>query len=159
MSREKVKILLVDNVNTVEIDVKNRLREMGYELDAIALSVNEVFESIDQSPPDLVLMDIHLEEQKKGIKTAKEIQEQFDIPVIFLSGETNYDMLREAAAADVYGFVSKPFDQADLFGSIELALYKHHKEQQIFRGGAKNAGRSGEKKVKKEFIFVRADYK
>ncbi len=154
--KQRIKVLLAESVQMVEIDVQNRLREMGFEVTAIVHSTYELFKAVSERSPDVVLTDIHLERAKVGIKVAETLQEKHDIPVIFLSGESNYEIIQEAVEMDVYGFVSKPFDQAHLFGSIHLAVNNFKKSQNKELTDLKQ--HRIQENHSKDFIFVRSNY-
>lgn len=156
---EKKKILVVEDVNSIEIDVNNRLEELGYSVQSIVLSAEKAFQSIENESPDVVLMDINLDGKKDGIETAREIQENFDIPVVFLSGETDKDVLKRAAESDAYGFVAKPFQGAVLYTNIEMALYKHEKHCALVKKNKELNKYNGSAEQKQDFIFIRSDYK
>ncbi|MFW6222429.1 MAG: response regulator, partial [Bacteroidota bacterium] len=108
------KILVVEDVNNIEIDVRNRLEEMGYMVQSIVLSAEKAFESIENETPDLVLMDIKLDGKINGIEAARQIQDNYSVPVVFLSGENDKKLLRETVEAGAFGFVSKPFKEAEI---------------------------------------------
>ncbi len=75
--------------------------------------------------PDLVLMDIVLKGEKDGIETAREIEDQFEIPVVFLTGQADESTLERVRNTSAYGFIPKPIDVASLFPTVELALTRH----------------------------------
>lgn len=157
---EKSKILVVEDVNSIEIDVRNRLEEMGYKVQSIVLSAEKAYEAIENEKPDLVLMDVILDGDKDGIETAKEIREHYNIPVLFLSGETNHEKLAGIAESKAYGFVSKPFKQADLMTNIQIALQRHEEEQeQLYEIKKLKRSNTSHDSPQHDFIFVRADYK
>lgn len=156
---ENKKILVVEDVTNIEIDVKNRLEEMGYIVQSIVLSAEKAFESIENESPDIVLMDINLDGNISGIEAARQIQDNYSVPVLFLSGESDKKILRKTAEAGAYGFVSKPFKEAEIFANIEHALYKHDKYLDLLKENKKLKSASGNRKNTEEFIFIRADYK
>ncbi len=153
------KILVVEDVNNIEIDVRNRLEEMGYMVQSIVLSAEKAFESIENETPDLVLMDIKLDGKINGIEAARQIQDNYSVPVVFLSGENDKKLLRETVEAGAFGFVSKPFKEAEIFANIENALYKHEKYLDLLKENKKLKALTGITKANQEFIFIKADYK
>lgn len=153
-------ILILEDINSIEIDVRNRLEELGYHVQKILLSAKDAFESIKKKPPDIVLLDINLEGNKNGIDTAREILEKFNIPVLFLSGETNKKTLNKLAETNAYGFVSKPFQEAVLFANIEMALEKHRSLQKSSPVKKHSSNQTIIKEsFNNQFIFIRSDYK
>lgn len=156
---EKKKILIVEDIHSIEIDVKNRLEEIGYHVHPIVLSSEKAMESIENEPPDIVLMDINLEGEKNGIETAQEIQQNFDIPVVFLSGETDRQLLKQASETEAYGFVAKPFQQAVLFTNIEMAFFKHDRLRKLAKENNNLKYKDLENHFYAKYIFIRSDYK
>jgi light-regulated signal transduction histidine kinase (bacteriophytochrome) len=76
----------------------------------------------------VVLMDITLAGDLSGTETAKIIDEQFRIPVVYLTAHRDEATLEEIRAAGGYGFLSKPVREQDLHSVIELAMSRHEKE-------------------------------
>ena len=63
--------------------------------------------------PDVVLMDIHLAGDMDGIDAAKKVQGEFDVPVIYLTGDAMDDTVEEAREAQAYGYLLKPINDRD----------------------------------------------
>lgn len=148
---------MAESVEMMEVDVQNRLREMGFEVTAIVHNRYELFKAIDDQTPDIVLTDIHLDRKDEGIKVVDILDKKYNIPTIFLSGETDYKIIRNAMKKGVYGFVSKPFDQIHLFGSIQLAVDKYKKNQANAEKPKQLQPSAREKD--NNIIFVRSNYK
>lgn len=157
---ENPKILVVEDVNSIEIDVRNRLEEMGYEVQSIVLSAEKAYQEIENGSPDIVLMDLNLEGEKDGVNAAAEIIDNYEIPVLFLAGETNKEKLKRIESSKARGFLSKPFKETDLDINIRLSLQKNKGEQKTQKKNnqlwnLKTESISREQK----FIFIRVDYK
>ena len=60
-----------------------------------------------------------------GIALAVQLQEQYQIPFIYLSSYANKSVLDRAKRTRPMGYIVKPFDEKDLFTTIEIALYNH----------------------------------
>ncbi len=69
-----------------------------------------------------------------GIEAAKEINEQYKIPVIFMTGMSGDEILRDAKLSNPYAYLVKPVDEKELRAAIELTLYKHQMEQRLRDG-------------------------
>ncbi len=78
-------------------------------------------------------MDIMLKGDMSGIETAEKIKETLSIPVIYLTAYADENTLAKAKVTEPYGYIIKPFKEIDLHTSIEMALYKHSKEQEIVK--------------------------
>lgn len=128
----KAKILVVeDNANVAEV-LKFRLEYMGYEVCDVAHSGPKAIASVARIPPDLILMDIFLEDGMDGIETATRIGKQWDTPVIYLTCLRDPQVIERAMETNPSGYLVKPYDKAELQAAIEIALKKHQaaKEQE-----------------------------
>jgi DNA-binding LytR/AlgR family response regulator len=107
--------------------------------------------------PDIVLMDIMLKGEMNGIETAEIIRTELAIPVIFLTAYADESTLAKAKITEPYGYIIKPFKEIDLHTSIEMAIYKHSKEQEIIRERDLLFSIIENKEVSADFIFVKSN--
>jgi len=120
----KEKILIVED-QFVEADyLRLMLTQAGYSVTGIARSVSQAQETIGQVRPDLVLLDIFLKGKHTGIDLAKQLSED-NMPFVYLSANSNEDILNAAKATHPYGFLVKPFREKDLLVTLEIAKYRH----------------------------------
>ncbi len=120
----KETILIVED-QFVEADyLRLLLTKSGYHVCSIARSVAQAQEIIKNEQPDIVLLDIFLKGNKTGIDLAWELQ-SMHIPFIYLSANSNEDVLKTAKATQPYGFLVKPFREKDLLITLEIARYRH----------------------------------
>ncbi len=118
-------ILVVEDDTNVAAVLEARLQSFGYEVCDIAKSgPAAVRMAMDQSP-DLVLMDILLEGDMNGVEAAELIHNQADIPIIFVTCLSDQALLERAVKANAYGYILKPYDNAELRYTIEIALIKY----------------------------------
>ncbi|MDA3844262.1 MAG: response regulator [Candidatus Kapabacteria bacterium] len=125
------KILLVEDESIVAQDMRNRLEDLGYTVPAIVPSGEKVLDIIRQTDPDLILMDIKLEGDIDGIRTAELVKEYKDIPIIFLTAYADDNTLKRAKATEPLAYLIKPFDDVSVQISIEIALHKHKADLKI----------------------------
>jgi PAS domain S-box-containing protein len=130
-NKEEIKILVVDDETIVTLDIKNTLEKYGYKVVGIASSSQEAIKLVKSTKPDLILMDIMIKGSKDGIETAQEINTFADIPIIFLTAYSDDSTLERAKLVEPYGYLIKPFDNRELFTTIEMSLYKHSMEVRI----------------------------
>ena len=118
-------ILVVEDEAIVATDIAQRLKRGGYDVPAVAATGEAALRMTEELHPDLVLMDILLKGEKDGIETAREIEDQFEIPIIFLTGQADESTLERVKNTSHYGFLLKPIDAASLFPTVEMALTRH----------------------------------
>jgi PAS domain S-box-containing protein len=122
------RILIVEDEAIVARDLAQQLTEMGYDPIAQVASGEESIVLAGRLRPDIVLMDIQLAGTMDGITAAKNIREQFAVPVIFLTAFHLDATLDHAKQADPFGYIIKPFETRELKAAIEMALYRHQAE-------------------------------
>ncbi len=127
----KVRILVVENERIVSIDIQSRLKSLGYEVVGAAVSGEEAIEKAALHRPDLVLMDIMLDGKLDGIAAAETIRRRLNIAVIFLTAHADANTLQRAKVTEPFGYILKPFEERELHGHIEIALYKHRMDLQL----------------------------
>jgi diguanylate cyclase (GGDEF)-like protein len=118
-------ILLVEDNVIVAFDMKQRLEQLGYQVQGIIASGEEAIVSVIRQPPSLILMDIFIEGRVDGIEAAQTILSKTQIPIIFLTGHDDEETLNRAKITETFGYIIKPAKSRDLHVAIEIALYKH----------------------------------
>ncbi|MCB9190128.1 MAG: response regulator [Flavobacteriales bacterium] len=127
----KTSVLVVEDESIVAKDIQNSLKKLGYSVPSIENSGEDAIDAAGQYKPDLILMDIMLKGEISGIEAAEQIRTRYQIPVIFLTAYADESTLSKAKVTEPYGYIIKPFKEIDLHTSIEMALYKHGKEQEV----------------------------
>jgi len=129
----KNNILVVEDESIVSKDIQQSLKKLGYNISGAASTGEKAITLANETRPDLILMDIMLKGDMSGIEAAEKIKEEFNIPVIYLTAYADENTLSRAKVTEPYGYIIKPFKEIDLHTSIEMALYKHGKEQEVLK--------------------------
>jgi DNA-binding NtrC family response regulator len=120
----KEQILIVED-QFVEADyLRLLLEQAGYSISGIARSLSQAQEMIKKERPDFVLLDIFLKGKETGIDLARLLAAD-NIPFVYLSANSNEDVLNAAKQTQPYGFLVKPFREKDLLVALEIAKYRH----------------------------------
>lgn len=127
----KAQILVVEDEGIIAQDIQNTLKKLGYAVPAIAYSGKEGIEKAQEIQPDLVLMDIVLGGGIDGIEAAEQIRRRFHIPVVYLTAYADEKTLERAKITEPFGYILKPFEEKELYITIEMALYKHEMERRL----------------------------
>jgi len=125
----KAKILVVDDERIIANDIQDMLKDMGYDVPAIASSGEEAIKKAEEIKPDLVLMNIGLKGDMDGIDAAAHIHNRFDIPVVYVTAYMDEKRLERAKVTKPFGYIIKPFEDKELASAIEKALGGNHKER------------------------------
>lgn len=117
-----VKILIVEDEMVIAANISLQLSELGYEVTGILPRGEEALAHVRVEIPDIVLMDIQLKGKMDGIETAQLMQVDYNIPVIYLTANTDDAHFNRAKETHPYAFISKPFKKLDLQRAIELTV-------------------------------------
>jgi signal transduction histidine kinase len=124
------KILVAEDSLIVNQHIKHALESGGHEVLSV-YSGKEAVAVASKEYPDLILMDIMMETNSDGIDAAFEVKQTLDIPIIFLTALTDEPTIEKAKFSLPYGYVVKPFNEAELLSNIDVALYKAQAEKKI----------------------------
>ena len=84
--------------------------------EAIALAV--------RLEPDLAIMDVKMP-KLDGIEAARRIMAERPIPIVLLTAYGQDELVSRAVEAGVFGYLVKPFREADLLPAIQTARARH----------------------------------
>ena len=124
----KIRILVVEDEIITAEDIRFRLQCLGYDVTAIVSTGEQAFIEVEKNPPDLALMDIKLHGRMNGIGIAQQLRTRFNIPVVFLTAFADRKTVERVKVTEPYGFILKPFEDNELQGVIETAIYKFQME-------------------------------
>jgi DNA-binding NarL/FixJ family response regulator len=125
------KIMIVDDDVITVTELIEALRSSGYEIGGTAESGEDAIKMAKKTRPDLVLMDIVMPGKTDGIQAAKKIREELNIPVIFLTGYSEEEYIERAKTARSFGYLLKPFVDAQVSSAIKIALYNFELEKSL----------------------------
>lgn len=82
----------------------------------------------EKRPIDLLIADIGLGNGVDGIDVAKALDDQRDIPVLFLTSYHDDKTLQRASKLDIIAYLVKPFRMEELL--VNLRLSRHHQTKE-----------------------------
>ncbi len=148
-----IKILVVEDEMIIGAKISMQLTSLGYEVTGILPRGEEAILHVEENKPDIILLDINLKGKLDGITTAEQIQLRNNIPVIYLTANSDEATFNRAKLTRPYAFISKPFKQLDLQRAIELTI-SHMAENETGIIAENEAGRE-QPFIMNDRIFVR----
>jgi len=122
------RILIVEDERITAEDLRETLTDLGYTVTASVSSGADAIAQAGENAPDLALMDVRIQGSMDGTETARVLRARFNIPVIYLTAHADSSTVARAKDAEPLGYITKPFQEAALHASIEIALHKHREE-------------------------------
>jgi DNA-binding LytR/AlgR family response regulator len=147
----EIKIAIVEDELLIAEDIKMTLDEIGYQTCEPVSDYTAALEMIKHQNPDLVLLDINLGGERDGIDIAKQINEHYHLPFIFLTANSDKVTVGRAKEVKPYAYLVKPFTQEELFTSIEIAVNNFN--------AAKHVIPQKKSADDKNYIFIRDNHR
>jgi two-component system aerobic respiration control protein ArcA len=116
-------ILVIEDDETMRAALKKIFEMDGFVVKAAA-DGTELSGALDETPPDLILLDIGLP-WLNGFELGQMLKEHKDlkkIPLIFISGKTSEEDIKKAFEIGADDFVKKPFEIEALRKTVEVLL-------------------------------------
>lgn len=118
------RVLIADDDALIRMDLAEMLVEEGFEVVGEAGDGARAASLALELRPDLVILDVKMP-VKDGIAAATEIAEQQIAPVIILTAYSERELIQRAIDAGAMTYLAKPFSNATLLPSIELAAARY----------------------------------
>lgn len=123
-------ILIVEDEFAIALNLEQKLEKAGHRVVEILDHAQAVLDYLAQgNPVDLLLMDIQLKGNITGIELAKQVWQQYQLPVIFITASLDEQTFQQALHSQPFGYLNKPFKEQDLYRSISLALQQYQQWQ------------------------------
>ena len=127
---EKHKVIIVEDDEITALNLNMSLQKHGYNVVAVYDNALQAKNKIAMHTPDVIIIDISLQESNDGIELAKTIKQKYDIPFIYLTSYSDDDIISQAKLTEPYGYIVKPFDPGSLHATIQMALFKYQMENE-----------------------------
>ena len=114
-----IKILVVEDEMLIGAKISMLLTNLGYFVTGILPRGEDALVQVEENKPDIIILDINLKGKIDGIETAAILQRK-NIPVIYLTANSDDATFNRAKHTRPTAFISKPFKQLDLQRAIEL---------------------------------------
>lgn len=131
-------ILMVDDVTT-NLKCAAEVLQPYYQL-SMAKSGKQALNFLKKNRPDLILLDIKMPDMD-GYETMEEIKlnpETADIPIIFLTADTDFSSEVKGIKMGAMDFITKPFEADVMLGRIEKVLQMEDMRKNILHSARKD---------------------
>jgi len=113
-----MEILIVEDDKVLSLLLQKMIAEMGYNVNHAVSKGSDAIEKALSVDIDLILMDIMLEDDIDGIEAYRQIREDKDVPVIYITGNSDQTNKEKAGSIGFHDFLAKPVAYSDLQRSI-----------------------------------------
>lgn len=126
MTESTIKILAVEDDPIYAESLTLIVKDLGYELVGIVDNAVAALQLLEETTPDLLLMDIEINDRISGIELAARITSNRRIPIIYVTAFKDKEVFDQAKLTSPKAYIIKPYDARSLQSAIELAIFSSH---------------------------------
>jgi two-component system, response regulator PdtaR len=119
--QSKIKVLIVEDDAFQALLVDKLITKMGFSTIGKVASGEDAIKTVLEKKPDIILMDISLEGEVDGITAIEKIKEKDNIPVIYITGNSDSYNLDRAEKTGFVDYLIKPISGKMLEQPMEKA--------------------------------------
>lgn len=118
---DKKKVLIVEDDLILNLLYESYFERLGFETEGELVYGKTAIELTKKLDPDLLVMDITLEGELTGIEAMLEIRKFSDVPVIYITGNSDPMHMEQAKETNYLEYLTKPIE----FEDLKQAVKKH----------------------------------
>ena len=116
-----ISVLIVENESIIALDLKHKLESMNCII-TITQSGEEALKIVENHKIDLIFIATKLRGVLDGIETAGQIRNNFNIPIIYISANSDLARLEKLKETRPFQYVIKPFDDSQIQTALNNCL-------------------------------------
>jgi DNA-binding response OmpR family regulator len=124
LKNKNIRILVVEDEIIASEYLQNILKKLGLSNIYEASSFEESLEVVKKNRIDLIFMDINIDGATDGINSAKILNKEYPIPVIYTTAYGDSNTIKEACDSNLYAYLIKPFEPNEVESALMIALKK-----------------------------------
>ncbi|MEX0639174.1 MAG: response regulator [Balneolaceae bacterium] len=122
MAENVKKVLIVEDDLILNLLFESYMEKLGFDTEGELVYGKTAVDMTRKLNPDLILMDIALEGEMDGIEAMLEIRTFSDVPVIYITGNSDPSHRERAQITGFLDYLIKPIEFEDLKSSINKHL-------------------------------------
>lgn len=127
----KSRILIVEDDFLQAQSLETTLQDQGHEVVGLAHTGLQAVQQAEEHDPDLILLDVKLQDAMDGIDAAHLIKSCSDAAIVYLTANAQADLFARAKATNPYGYLCKPVSDWELERTVEMALHRHEADTRL----------------------------
>ncbi|MEQ8578539.1 MAG: response regulator [Balneola sp.] len=124
MDKKQKTVMIVEDDLILNLLYESYLEKLGYGAEGELVYGKTAIEIAKRIKPDLILMDISLEGEMDGIDAMLEIRKFSDVPVIYITGNSDPYHVERAKETNYLDYLVKPIEFDVLKESLEKNFEK-----------------------------------
>lgn len=125
-----LKILVLDDDDMFIKLISLLLEKIGIKQVKYTQNISEALGTLEHFDPDVLMLDINLQEHETGIDFARTVNKNRHIPVIFITSNYSEEIYLEAKLTGPCQFLDKQLSELKLRQAIELTVLQNSKQEE-----------------------------
>ena len=150
----KKRILIVEDEVFIAEELSYIVQELGFDLTDIAFDAESAIASLNKNEPDLAILDIRMHGRNQGFEIARYINENLDIPFLFLTSFADKSTVEEAALLKPSAYILKPFNNLDIYSTLSVVFQSFEKKAKMI---ALKTGQNSTLFDAKDILWIKSD--
>ena len=124
------KALIVEDNPIISMLEEKLLKQLGHDVLSVVESGEDAVEAFKELAPDFIIMDIALSGLIDGLEATKKIREtSSEVPIIFVTGNSDRFEKSDLEVDDKNKLVTKPFTDNDLADCIR-SIFRNEEQRE-----------------------------
>ena len=115
---ERKKVVIVEDDRLLAIVLKKMAKSMDLDVIDVAQGGEDAILMVEKHRPDLIMMDIMLADSVTGVEAMQKIRRHSNVPVIYISAQTDADTKRTAMEVTNSFYLMKPVNIRELKSAL-----------------------------------------
>jgi response regulator NasT len=124
--------LIVEDDTLVGMGLRRYLEELDFNVVGQAANSEQAIQLMREKGPQLVLMDIRLDDTD-GIELAAQMLTECRCAIVIVSAYSDAELIARAVAAGVFGYLIKPVSKDALAAQVRVALQRWQEQEQLIK--------------------------
>lgn len=131
MIKEEISILIVEDEVLIAEFLKATLFHDGYRKVEMVHEEQRALRLIKNCDYDLIFLDIRLGKNMGGLDLASHLHNYGHPPFIFITAQSDPEIMEKALQTHPDSFITKPFKKADVLAAASLALQRNNESKTL----------------------------
>ena len=118
---DKLRVLIGEDDPVVAQGLRAQLEGLGHSVAGIAHDGRDAVAKAESLAPEIIFLDIKMP-RLDGVEATRQIMAHRPVPIILVTAHSEPELIGQAMAAGVMGYLVKPVDRKDLPPAIALAV-------------------------------------
>jgi len=131
MNDKKISIYIAEDDPLSGKMMNITVKRIGFEFLGLGTNTDTVIQEVGELRPDVVLMDIDMPGAQDGIGAAEIIRQKYEIPVIYVTANSEDSVFDRALKTSPFGYVLKPVTRDNLRTVVQMGFARHQLDKAL----------------------------